>query len=70
VARDLNTVLCFGVLGKDADIVYNTQVVSGEGSLGTQSKIHVLGSEYLHCRDGSVIETIDNGMARIGMMIC
>jgi len=71
VADDLNAVLCFGVLERDADIVYNTQVVvSGKGILGKQRKIHMPGPEYYYWRGGFEIEAIDIGAARIGIMIC
>lgn len=71
VAHDLEATLCFGILEKDADVVYNTQVVvNGDGILGKQRKIHMPGSEYLYWRGGFEIEVIDIGKARIGITIC
>jgi len=71
VARDLDAILCFGILEKDADVVYNTQVVvNGEGIIGEQRKIHMPGVEYLYWRGGFKIDTIDIGKARIGITIC
>lgn len=71
VARDLDAILCFGILEKDADIVYNTQVVvNGEHILGKQRKIHMPGEEYFYWRGGFKIDTIDIGKACIGITIC
>lgn len=71
VAGELNTTLCFGILEKEADVVYNTQVVvNGEGMLGRQRKIHMPGIEYLYWRGGYEIEPIDIGKAKIGITIC
>ena len=71
VARRLDTTLCFGILERDADIVYNTQVVvDGDGVVGKQRKIHMPGVEYMYWRGGFEINTIDIGKARIGITIC
>ncbi len=71
VAGDVGAILCFGILEKEADIVYNTQVVvSGKGILGRQRKIHMPGVEYMYWRGGFSIDTIDIGKARIGITIC
>jgi N-carbamoylputrescine amidase len=71
VADDLGVVLCFGILERDADVVYNTQVVvNGDGMLGAQRKIHMPGTEYLYWRGGFKIDAIDIGKAKIGITIC
>ncbi len=71
IAGDLDAILCFGILEKDADVVYNTQaVVNGEGIMGVQRKIHMPGVEYLYWRGGSKIKVIDIGKAKIGITIC
>lgn len=71
MAGSLDVILCFGILEKDADVVYNTQVVvNGEGIMGSQRKIHMPGDEYLYWRGGFEIDTIDIGKARIGITIC
>jgi len=71
VARTAGAVLCFGLLERDADIVYNTQViVDGDGVLGAQRKIHMPGTEYLHWRGGFEAHVIDIGAARVGVAIC
>jgi len=71
IAGELDTTLCFGILERDADIVYNTQVVvDGNGIVGKQRKIHMPGVEYLYWRGGFEIDTINIGKARIGITIC
>ncbi len=71
LAGKLEAMICFGILERQADVVYNTQVVvNGEGILGKQRKIHMPGKEYLYWRGGFEIETIDIGKARIGITIC
>ncbi len=71
LARQLGVILCFGVLEREADVVYNTQVVvNGDGILGAQRKIHMPGTEYLYWRGGFEIKVIDIGKAKIGITIC
>jgi N-carbamoylputrescine amidase len=71
VSGDLGAVLCFGILEREADIVYNTQVVvNDKGILGLQRKIHMPGTEYLYWRGGFEINVIDIGKAKIGITIC
>ena len=70
-AKKLNVILCFGILERDMDVVYNTQVVvNKDGILGKQRKIHMPGQEYLYWRSGFEIETINIGKAIIGISIC
>jgi N-carbamoylputrescine amidase len=71
VARDLGVIICYGILERDADIAYNTQVlVNGRGIIGKQRKIHMPGHEYLYWRGGFELETFDIGKARVGIAIC
>lgn len=71
LAGEVGAMLCFGLLERDADIVYNTQViVNGDGILGAQRKIHMPGVEYLWWRGGYEIGVIDVGKARVGVTIC
>lgn len=71
LAKECRAVLCFGMLENASDVVYNTQVVvSGEGILGLQRKVHMPGNEYFFWRGGFEIESIDIGKARIGVTIC
>ena len=71
IAGELDTTLCFGILERDADIVYNTQVVvDGHGIIGKQRKIHMPGVEYMYWRGGFEIDSINIGKARIGITIC
>ena len=71
LAKKVKAVICFGILERDADIVYNTQVlVSGNGIIGKQRKIHMPHVEYLYWRSGFQIETFDIGKAIVGITIC
>jgi predicted amidohydrolase len=71
IAEEVGSVICFGMLERDADIAYNTQVlVNGDGIIGKQRKIHMPHVEYLYWRSGFEIETFDIGKARVGIMIC
>ena len=71
LADELGAVLCFGIVERDADVAYNTQVlVSGSGIIGKQRKVHMPGYEYLYWRGGFEVETFDIGKARVGITIC
>lgn len=71
IAGDLGIVVCFGILERDADITYNTQVlVNGDGVIGKQRKIHIPGREYMHWRSGFEVEVFDIGKAKVGITIC
>ncbi|GAH36325.1 unnamed protein product [marine sediment metagenome] len=71
LAGEVGAVLCFGIAEREADIVYNTQVlVRGDGIIGRQRKIHMPGREYLYWRSGFAIDTFDIGKARLGITIC
>ena len=71
LAAEVNAVLCFGILERDADVVYNTQVlVNGDGMIGRQRKVHMPGSEYLYWRGGFEVNALDVGKARVGITIC
>jgi predicted amidohydrolase len=71
LAGDLGLTICYGILERDADIVFNTQVlVNGDGVIGKQRKIHMPGPEYLYWRGGSEVCVFDLGKIRVGIMIC
>jgi len=71
LAADLGIIICFGILERDADITYNTQVlVDKDGIIGKQRKIHMPGQEYLYWRGGFRIEVFDIGKAKVGITIC
>ena len=71
LASELGIVICFGILERDADVTYNTQVlVNGNGVIGKQRKVHMPGSEYLYWRSGFTVNTFDIGKIRVGIMIC
>lgn len=71
LAADLGIIICFGILERDADIIYNTQVLVDKGGIiGKQRKIHMPGQEYLYWRGGFRIEVFDIGKAKVGITIC
>ncbi len=71
LADEVKAILCFGILERDADVVYNTQVfVNGDGIIGMQRKVHMPGLEYLYWRGGFEVNAIDVGKARVGVTIC
>jgi predicted amidohydrolase len=71
VAAEFGVTICFGLLEREADIVYNTQVlVNATGMIGKQRKIHMPGPEHLYWRGGFEVEVFDIGKARVGIMIC
>jgi len=71
LAGDLGIIICYGILERDADITFNTQVlVNGKGIIGKQRKVHMPGTEYLYWRSGFEINTFDIGKARVGITIC
>jgi predicted amidohydrolase len=62
---------CFGVLEREADVVYNTQVlVNGQGIIGKHRKIHMPHVEYLYWRGGFEAHSFDIGKAKVGILIC
>jgi len=71
VATKLNLFLSVGLSEKEKDIVYNTQVlVSPNGFLGSQRKIHLSRDEVLYYEGGSEMRVFDIGKCRLGMVIC
>ena len=71
LAEHVGTVLCYGILERDADVVYNTQVlVNGQGIIGKQRKIHMPHVEYLYWRGGFEARSFDIEKARVGILIC
>lgn len=71
LAEEVKAVLCFGLLERAADVVYNTQLLVGAGGLlGAQRKLHMPGEEYLYWRSGQEAKVHDIGKARVGIAIC
>ncbi len=71
LAGELGIVLCCGILERDADVTFNTQVlVNGNGLIGKQRKVHMPGMEYLYWRAAFEVNTFDIGKIRVGIMIC
>jgi predicted amidohydrolase len=71
LAAKLNLVLSVGLSEKEKDIVYNTQVlISPDGFLGSQRKIHLSRDEVLYYEGGSAMPVFNIGKCRLGMVIC
>lgn len=71
LAWDLDAVLSVGIAERDANIVFNTQMIIGpEGFIGRQRKLHMSADEYFHFRMGGSINVIDIGICRVGIGIC
>ena len=71
IAGELGIVICAGILEREADVPFNTQVlVNGNGLIGKQRKVHMPGTEYLYWRSAFRVDTFDIGKIRVGIMIC
>jgi predicted amidohydrolase len=56
---------------KEHDIVYNTQViVSPDGYVGKQRKIHLSRDEVLYYKGGRELPVFDLGKCKVGIVIC
>lgn len=64
-------VIAAGMSERDADAVYNTQVLAGpEGYIGRQRKLHMSRDEVKHYKGGSEIAVFDIGCCKVGVVIC
>lgn len=64
-------VLSVGLSEKEADIVYNTQVLIGPaGYIGKQRKIHMSRDEALFYKGGRELPVFDIGLCKVGIVIC
>ena len=71
LAGEYGLVISAGLSEKDADIVYNTQVLVGpDGYIGKQRKLHCSRDEVLFYKGGRELPVYDIGKARVGMVIC
>jgi len=71
LARELDLVIGFGLAEKKAGVVYNAYVlVSPEGFLGRQHKLHGSSDEYFYFRGGGSFEVVDIGKCRMGACLC
>ena len=70
-ARELNLIVAAGIAEFDRGAIYNTQfLVSPDGYLGRQRKVHLSKDEYFHFRGGTALPVFDLPMARVGVVIC
>jgi len=71
LAGQNNLIIGFGLIEKDADRYFCTHVlVSGDGVLGKQRKIHVPAHERPFWQAGNEIDVFDIGKAKVGITIC
>lgn len=63
--------LSAGMSEKEADLVFNTQVLVGpQGFIGKQRKIHMSRDEGFFYKGGREISAFDLGICRVGTVIC
>lgn len=71
IAARYGQVLSVGLSEKEADLVYNTQVLVGpDGYLGKQRKLHMSRDETFYYKGGRDINVFDIGGCRVAMIIC
>jgi predicted amidohydrolase len=71
LAKHYRLVLSVGLSEKERDIVYNTQVlVSPDGYIGKQRKLHLSRDEVLYYKGGRDINVFDLGKCKVGTIIC
>lgn len=71
LAADYNLVIGFGLIERIGDRFFCSHVlVSGDGLIGTQRKIHVPTQEQPFWHPGSSIEVFDLGKVKVGITIC
>lgn len=71
MAKRYRLVISAGMSEKERDIVFNTQVlVSPQGYVGKQRKIHLSRDEVQHYKGGREIPVFDIGKCRVGTVIC
>lgn len=71
IAANHGLVVSIGLSEKEADIVYNTQILAGPGGyLGKQRKIHLSRDEVLFYKGGREFPVQDVGKCKVGTIIC
>jgi predicted amidohydrolase len=71
IAAEAGLLICAGLVERDQGRYYNTQViVSGDGVIGAQRKIHVPAHERPYWEGGDTISVFDLGPARVGIAVC
>ena len=71
IAQRHEVAISIGLSEKEQDLVFNTQiVVSPQGYLGKQRKLHLSRDETLFYKGGRELPVIDIGKCRVGMIIC
>ncbi len=71
IAAKHSIFICFGAIERHEERIFCSQVlVSKNGIIGKQSKIHVPQQESLYWEAGDSIEVFDIGLAKVGMSVC
>jgi predicted amidohydrolase len=71
IAKTHNIVISMGLSEKEADIVFNAQLLVGpEGYIGKQRKIHMSRDETLFYKGGREFPVHDLGFCKVGTIIC
>jgi predicted amidohydrolase len=71
IAKTHNIVISMGLSEKEADIVFNAQILVGsEGYIGKQRKIHMSRDETLFYKGGREFPVHDLGFCKVGTIIC
>jgi predicted amidohydrolase len=71
LARAAGLFVSAGLSEKEADIVYNTQVLVGpKGFVGKQRKLHMSRDETFYYKGGHEIAVFDIGKCKVGTVIC
>jgi predicted amidohydrolase len=71
IARTNRIVISMGLSEKQADIVFNAQVLVGpDGYIGKQRKIHMSRDETLFYKGGREFPVHDLGFCKVGTIIC
>jgi predicted amidohydrolase len=71
LAKEVGCVLSVGLSEKEADIVYNAQILVGpQGYIGKQRKIHMSRDEVLYYNGGRDMPVLDIGKCKVGTIIC
>lgn len=71
LAKKYNLAISYGFCESANGTFYNSQaLVTPEGAIGLQRKLHASSDEYYHFRMGATVKVYDIGYCRIGTLVC
>jgi len=71
VSAQLGITISAGIVEDERGIHYNTQfIVSPDGYVGKQRKVHLSGDEYFYFRAGTDLPVFELPIGRVGIAIC